>query len=214
MTVSPIKIIGSLVYRTRQALNDNKEFLVRLKSYEYAPNCLIDGKFSFWHYPGTPNEISNVLIKIGNQPNGIRLKYPSVFNFQPVRQEKSSNHTTMYFNLAFVGLVLSEWLTEQREAEVFDKLLRPVYDEFMKQIVRSGYFQLGYGFPSHQYYEVFTTGNNSGVLLERYGDYIDAIELHNLKLTLNKSLCEKDLIKMEKEYSLVTENYIEILKQK
>ena len=54
MTVSPNTIIGSLVWRTREALNRNAAFLDALAGYYYAPNCLVDGKFGFWHFPGRP----------------------------------------------------------------------------------------------------------------------------------------------------------------
>lgn len=204
--ISPNKIIGSLVYRTRQALNNNPAFIAALHEYMYSPNCLVDHCFSFWHYPGTPNEISAALLKIGEHVNGSLLKFPAVLNFQTIRQEKKAGTTTVSYNLAIVGSVQSEWTTEQRETQVFDRLLRPIYEEFMNQVARSNYFLLPYGGAPHACYEVFTTGSNSSELINRYGDYIDAIELHNLTLTLRPTLCARDQKTIETENLLVTEN--------
>lgn len=211
MIVSQIKIIGALIYRTREALNEDKSFIERLSLYEFAPNCIVDGKINLWHYPGTPNEISNALTKIGEHPAGGLLKFPSFFNYQTVKQFKAGKRVTINYNIAIVAPVVNEWLTEQRESEVFDRLLRPIYEEFIRQVVKSGWFNTELPYPSHNYYEVFTTGGNQGILLERYGVHIDAIELHNISLTLRTNLCEKDLKTIEEQNKLVTEGFKEIL---
>lgn len=213
MTISANKIIGALIYRTRKSLNENAVFLKNLSSYYFAPNCIIDGKFNLWHYPGTPNEISNSLLSIGKATNGKLLKFPSFFNFQTIKQTKYKQTVTINYNLAIVGSVLNDWRTQTREDQVFDKLLRPIYDEFIKQIVSCGWFNIDLPIPSHTYYEVFTTGNNQGVLLDRYGGYVDAIELHNLSLNLKWNLCGDIIQKIEEENKLVTENFQQILKK-
>lgn len=211
MIVSPNKIIGSLVYRTREALCENSNFIENLRKYDYHKNFLIKGKMSLWHYPGTNNEISNALLDIGKHPKGVRLKFPSILNFQSIRQDKSSESVRISYNLAIVCIVRSEWTTEQREKQVFDCVLRPIYEEFINQINLCNYFQKDYGIPEHTYYEIFTTGGNSNEIANRYGDYIDAIELHNLSLRLNPRLCMRDFDVIEKENELVTSNIKNIL---
>ncbi len=42
--------MGSLVYRTRLAMNRNKEFISNLKRYTYHPNCLFGGEFQNIYY--------------------------------------------------------------------------------------------------------------------------------------------------------------------
>lgn len=212
--ISPNKIIGSIVYRTRIALNKNNTFKSNLQGYYYNPNCLVKDEFSLWHYPGTNNEISNALLLISKHPNGSRVKFPAILNFQPIRQEKHENSITIYYNIAIVGSVKREWTTEQRETQVFDKLLRPIYEEFIRQLQSSGYFITGYGLPSHTYYEIFTTGNASGEIIERYGDCIDAIELHNLALQLNTNLCNREIKRIDEENASVTENISKLLNLK
>lgn len=211
MIVSPNKIMGALVYRTRQALGRDPQFLAQLAAYRYSPNCLVNGEFLFWHFPGTQPEISSVLLRLGEHPNGGRLKFPAVLNFQSIRQDKDANRVTLHYNLAIAGSVLGEWTTQRREAEVFDRVLRPIYAEFIRQIVSCGYFSLDYGLPPHQYYEVFTTGGNTARIMDMYGEHIDAIELHDLTLPLRANLCEREYRKIEADDARVTENISEIL---
>ena len=75
------------------------------------------------------------------------------------------------------------------------------------------YFNLGYGVPSHDYYEVFTTGGNSAQIKDMYGEYVDAIELHDLTIKI-KPICMRDEVKILKENDLVTENVEELIKMK
>lgn len=210
--ISPNRIIGSLVYRTREALNANQDFILGLADYPFRDNCYIDGKFNLWHYPGTHNEISSVLREVGRHPKGYRVKFPAILDYHAIRQHREGQDITIYYNLSIVASVISEWTTETREVEVFDKVLRPVYTEFMNQIQKSGYFRLPFGFVPHDCYEIFTTGKNSEQIKDMYGDQIDAIELHNLALTLRSNLCEKDFQRIEKENAKVTENINNILK--
>lgn len=210
--ISPNKIIGSLVFRTREALNKNHEFLSNILGYAYGDNFLVKGKFSLWHYPGTGNEISNELLSIGKHPQGIRVKFPSILNFQPIRQDKIGDSVDINYNIAIVCLVNNIWTTQKREEEVFEHILRPIYEEFIRQIQLCNYFILDYGIPPHTYYEIFTTGDSVGDMIRKYGDCIDAIELHGLKLHLNTRLCKSDIALIEDENKKVTQLIYEILK--
>lgn len=197
--ISANKLMGALVYRTREALNADKAFLTNLVNYAYWRNCYDGEKFTLWHYPGTGDEISAYLLeldKVGFQ----RYKFPAVFNFQPIRQEVSRN-PVIHYNLAIAGSVKSEWLTEQREAELFDNLLRPVYAELMRQIMSCPWLLNGYDLPPHDYYDVFTVGNGN-LMKDKYGEYVDAIELHDLAITL-RNLCQKDIDEINKENNLL-----------
>lgn len=213
MIVSPNDIIGSLVYRTREALNKNKQFIDQLAGYYYSPNCLINDKMNLWHFPGTHNEISNVLLKLGEAVNGSYLKFPAILNFHSIRQRIEGTEIEVHYNLAIVGSVKSTWTTQERESQLFRHLLRPIYEEFINQVNMYRYFNLGYGAPSHDYYEVFTTGGNSAQIKDMYGEYVDAIELHDLTIKI-KPICMRDGVKILKENDLVTENVEELIKMK
>lgn len=209
MTISVNELIGAMVYRTMRELNKNPNFMSGLRKYEYFQNLLDDcGCFHLWNYPGTQAEISAIFLKLSEFGlKGAKHKFPSVFNFQSVRQEKggTDNLTDIYLNLAFVSPVNPHWRTSQREEQVFKHALRPIYEEFFRQIRKSGYFQTPIGEIPHTYHEVFTTGKSiSSVIQVNYGDYMDAIEVTNLRLRAKK-LCEKDLLGIAEENKKVTE---------
>lgn len=179
------RVIGSLVYRTRKALRQDASFLSALEAYRFYPTCFSkEGRFNLWHYPGTHGEISAAFLAI---PDG-RLKFPALLNFNPVREDVGARNVICTFNLAFAAPTFSEWLTEEREAQVFELLLAPVYREFMRQTVKSGYFDTGFGDLPHTRYRVFTTGHASDGIIDSYGDYIDALEVRDLKLKFKTCL--------------------------
>lgn len=217
--ISPNKIIGSLVYRTAQALDGNAAFMGALQAtdangayvYPFVENILSDGKFHLWHYPGTHEEISASLLALSGLPNGERIKFPSILNFHPIDQRKDGRLNRIHFTLSIASWTLSQWTTEQREVSVFDPLLRPIYGEFMEQVINYPHFQLDYGIPPHSCIEIFTTGKNAQAVTDRYGEHIDAIELHSFYVDV-VDICERDYEVVEYENSLVTQDINELLK--
>lgn len=201
--ISPIKIIGSLAYQTREALNNNPDFILGARNYMY--NLFSDDRFNLWHYPGTGNEISNILLSFQKSNDSASIKFPALFDFHPILQDFSGNTVTLTYNLAFVAPTRSDWTTEQREKFVFEPILRPMYQEFFNQISKSAkLFQLGFGHISHRMHEVYTTGNNQDEDIKgRYSDYVDAIRIEDLKLTL-KPICQRDIDLIEQQNQLVT----------
>ena len=198
--------MGSIVYRTREALNRNKTFLTGLNGYRYADSCFLGDRFQLWHYPGTHSEISAVLRTLGTDTILSSQKFPGLLTYQNIRQDRSGLSVTIHYNLALVAPVLKDWSTETREVQAFDMVLRPMYREFLNQIILSGYFDMGYGTPQHAYYEVFTTGESGEKVMDQYGDYLDAVELHGLRLTLKDTLCKRHYLIIEDENKKVTEN--------
>jgi hypothetical protein len=190
-TVSANKIIGYLAYKTREELNKNIRFKEAVRVYSKWQTCFSGDYFNLWHYPGTDNEISGVFQKIDNKIQlGSKLKFPSILDYMPVRQDVT-NTRTIYYNLAIIAPVNGDWMTDKRDNEVFEPLLRWIYDEFINQIEKSG-ISLSYNPPKHTYYENFTTDDKEELLVKRYGAWIDAIEMHNLAINI-KPLCDKHI---------------------
>lgn len=186
-TISANQVIGSLIYRTREALRNDPKFLqnVRGVTSPYGVNYFPNGRFSIMHYPGTVEETKNTLLTL-DKSEAIRAhKYPGVFNYEQKRRTTSEGYTTINFNLSFVAITDKNWLTEQREAYVFRPVLRPIFNEFLNQVKKAPFLfrkpQTGYPFT---WYEVFTTGNYSETMFVPYGDWLDAIEVHNLQMTI------------------------------
>lgn len=212
MIVSPNKLVGMLVYRTREALNQNHVFMRNLKNYEYYPNCVVNGKFNLWHYVGTPTEISGSIL---NKKSPL-VKFPCILDFKPNTEDYIRFDSIQYirtnFRLAIAASSFSNWTTEQREVEVFEIVLRPVYEEFIRQIRKANnVFEIGFGIPDHRKVEVYTTGNNKDSFVEWYGETIDAIELHNLNLNVTGEMCARYRQEIEDQNSKVTESINQIL---
>jgi hypothetical protein len=177
--MTPNEIIGSLIYRTAQALNGNSGFMSAIGKYKYYTTITHNDVFHLWHYPCTGQEVSHVFQYLGKDSmTGAKMKFPSVINYQGVIQEHASGYTTMRFNLAIVAPVLSEWTTQQREEQAYKLVLKPVEDEFIRQITKAAYIQSPVGkFPYTSVY-VPTTGQALNSMMKiMYGDFLDAVEL-------------------------------------
>lgn len=209
MTISPNEMIGSLVYRTQEALNQNKSFIENLKTYYFAQNCLINESFKLWHFPASKPEIENALTKITQNENEEYVKLPAILNFQSILQHKKGKDSTIIYNIAIAGSALKDWKTYDREKEIFNKILRPIHAELINQIITSGWFQLDYNSPAYDYYEVFTSNGNVAKI-GSYGECIDAIELCNLTLKC-KELTLNQIENITTEYNLVTQNIENII---
>lgn len=210
MIVSVNELIGSLIYRTMLALNKDEAFMNGIKEYYYYPTIVgKDGTFHLWHFPGTQQEIGETFKELGKDSLiGSKLKFPSLLNFQDIMQEYSGNGLiNVRFNLAFVAPVLSDWTTQERDKKAFKPILRPVYEEFKRQVKKSIYFQNPMGEIPHIYMEVFTTGKSiTNEINMYYGDYMDAIQLTNFTLKVKENICTKNISQIEEESKKVTES--------
>ena len=206
--MTPNEIIGSLVYRTNAALNRNQKFLAAVRDYRYYQAIVCDNGLHLWHFPGTIQEISQAFQTLSkNTIHGRELKFPALMNFQGVvtEHEFQPGITMMRYNLAIVTPVLSEWTTKQREELAYKLVLRPIEDEFIRQIDRSGFFQTPVGrFPYRSAY-IPTTGKalNSTMKI-MYGDFVDAIELPDLSLKVLNT-CDSMSNKITEESKKVTD---------
>jgi len=205
--ISPNKIIGSLVFRTREALNKNNAFLEKIKSYNFYDLVSDKGNVHLWHYPGTPEEISEKFQQMQDIRTS-KYKYPAVFNYQNVKQQFGVNKgfINMTFNLAFVVPTDSEWGTPTREKLVFDMILRDIYAEFINQIKRfnvvrkSRIINVPMDNIKHDRYDVFTTGKSITSALDYlYCDFMDAIQIINLNLSIYSEICDEDIKQIEME---------------
>ena len=209
MTASSNEIMGSLIYRTSQALNKNKKFIDAIKEYHFWPTIVNNGKFNLWHFPGTQQEISQVFKSLGNNSiHGSKLKYPAILSFQGIYEEHefTPGITLKRYNLAIVAPVSSEWTTQKREEQVYKLVLRPIEEELIRQIESSKYFHTPIGrFPYVSAY-IPTTGNAlNSVMKVQYGDFIDAIEFPNFTLKAMNNICTAMSNKIIEESIKVTD---------
>lgn len=142
--------------------------------------------FGDWSY------ISNQLTVWGKSPNTSPLKFPIICLYSPFTEERDAEDVRV--SLEFIIMVNTEknYSNEDRESISFDKVLRPIYRLFMDEIRGDRRFASDYrGIVPHQYTENYRYGR-VGVLGpdgKPFRDFIDAIEIKNLDLTIKKEKC-------------------------
>lgn len=142
--------------------------------------------FGDWSY------ISNQLTVWGKSPNTSPLKFPIICLYSPFTEERDAEDARV--SLEFILMVNTEkdYTNEDRELISFDKVLRPIYRLFMDEIRGDRRFASDYrGVVPHQYTENYRYGR-VGVLGpdgKPFRDFIDAIEIKNLELTIKKEKC-------------------------
>jgi hypothetical protein len=203
--VSPVKLIGSLVYRTREALNKNERFLEQIRQYEFYEAITTDGKLHLWHYPGTVEEISDEFLTFDDFQK-CKLRFPAVFNYQGTRQRKGDKNglTTVFFNLAFVTQTDSGWDTNLQDNKVYDLVLRDICAEFLRQVKKYPYLFLTTPEPSCELYDGFLNEKETAERVsELYHDYLCAIQITGLQLPV-RNLCGREVTLMKEESEKVT----------
>ncbi|MCL1933055.1 MAG: hypothetical protein FWF53_04480 [Candidatus Azobacteroides sp.] len=205
--ISPIDVMGSLVYRTREALNKNAAFLEKIKGYRYYDSVSDDGKVRLWHYPGTPEEISDKYLGMQDSEKSF-LKYPAVFDYLNIPEQigVTTGYKDVFFNLAFVAPTNKDWDSFTRKDRVFKMILYDIYEEFFNQIKKFDVGRRGKvvfnpsGEIPHKKYDVHTTGKSVTEVLEyKYCDYMDVIQIINLRLKIAAYICDEDTKSVEEE---------------
>lgn len=142
--------------------------------------------FGDWNY------ISNQLTVWGKSPKTSPLKFPIICLYSPFTEERDAEDVRV--SLEFIIMVNTEknYSNEDRESISFDKVLRPIYRLFMDEIRGDRRFVSDYrGVVPHQYTENYRYGR-VGVLGpdgKPFRDFIDAIEIKNLELTVKNVKC-------------------------
>lgn len=142
--------------------------------------------FGDWSY------ISNQLTVWGKSPKTSPLKFPIICLYSPFTEDRGAEESRV--SLEFILMVNTEkdYTNEDRELISFDRVLRPIYRLFMDEIRGDRRFASDYrGVVPHQYTENYRYGR-VGVLGpdgKPFRDFIDAIEIKNLELTIKKEKC-------------------------
>ena len=146
---------------------------------------------------GHPLEIVNTLKGMGKTPAYDPLKYPLIALFQDFDEKRGTDDRAMgevSLNLIIAMLTEPSRVASQRLTCTYIPILYPIYDLLMTSIKMSGYFA---GNPNNDkdwphtktdrmYWGKKGLYGNEGNI---FGDYIDAIEIQNLSLTIKKYDC-------------------------
>jgi hypothetical protein len=216
--VSHVDIIGALIYRTRQALNKKVAgethtsfYLNAIYNYKYA-NMIFDNEdvMHLWHIVGTQNEIQNYFETIAKDERSGSKLFPCILNYQSVVETHGVGKdglTQFDYDLSIACPVDSAWTTEQRNRKVHKYILEPIYNEFMKQLLTCGWFQIPMEGLDFTRMKVFTTGTSLHKNIRaQYGWYVDLIQITDLHPLLKRNLCQDDVDTIEREAELVTDS--------
>lgn len=140
------------------------------------------------HYEyGHPTEIVNTLIQMTKTLTHDALKYPLIALFQDFpenEQGAAGSLTKVRLRIVIATRGVTGGKAADRQAQSFDAVLYPIYNEFVHQLTRSPYF-LNPARPRHEKIDRPFWGKEGlyGNIANIATDELDCIELRNLELT-------------------------------
>lgn len=169
MNRKPVYVVD-LFERVVQKMNDNLDFTVY---YQY----------------GRAPEVINSLTIMEKNPESSVTKYPLVYLVMPFTEDNDTmeQEATVDLHVILIAKTRQEWRAAKRYAEVFKPTLYPMYDELIRQIALSSYFQ------EHSEYSIKhskTDWPHFGEKGNFCNDFTDAIDITNLRLRLNFANCQ------------------------
>jgi len=149
---------------------------------------------SLYYQYGDPKEIITNLKAMTIDPEQTNQKYPMLALFTDIeekRGEQSSIEARVELNMILATLTQPTLIAPERMELNFKTTLYPLYYQLLKSISASGYFtENAWQRLSHQKIDRLYWGRH-GLITDNgnvFGDYIDAIEITNLKLSI-KTQC-------------------------
>ncbi len=141
---------------------------------------------------GNEKEIMTTLQSMTDAPATKNAKYPLVALFRDIQEEVIQQRNGLSIkckpHLAIFNLTDKTYRAEERKVKSFDKVLQPIFEEFIRQLTKSKAF----GMPlvkdmfikKWDCYFYGTQKAQANVL----NDYVDAIEIETITLQL-KNIC-------------------------
>jgi hypothetical protein len=172
-----VDIIGSIVDAVRA---------------DYTPPTIFSGNAPFYMY-GHPLEIINTLSQKDKHSKLKYQKYPLIALFQDFEETKGQNqaiNTDVSLNIVIAVNTDKNYNSEERYTNTFKTVLYPLYDLFLEKLAASNYFAATQGSISHRKTDRVYWGAQ-GTERNIFNDYLDAIELTNLELSVynNVKIC-------------------------
>lgn len=146
----------------------------------------VEFQFGDWDY------IADVLQTMSSCIETSGKRYPIVCLRSPFTEHRYGRQCSVTLEFLIAVNTLKEYTNEQREATSFAEVLRPVYSFFIEEIAKDKHIKSSYaGLPEHDYIENYRYGRIGvqGGDGNRFRDFIDAVEIKNLKLTIKEIKC-------------------------
>ena len=150
--------------------------------------CRATGSDAPYFYYGHALEIVNTLMEKDKSDNWKLKKYPAVFLFVPITEERDEFTSKMKLDIVIVTETRPEWKAADRDANVFVPKLLPIYDALIEQLSRSSELNFSgvHEFTKHYFWGSSQTDKNVA------NDYADAIELKGVEVETWPSCTDDD----------------------
>ena len=135
--------------------------------------------------------IREYLLTLKKSSSTAAYRFPVIGLYSPFDERKNNGVVSASVNLILAVNTLVGYTNEQRMEVSFEKVLRPLYSEFMKALEGSKSFNIPYKGFDHTYVENFSFGKRGALDVDgkEIDEKIDVIEIKNLDLTLKPFDC-------------------------
>ena len=135
--------------------------------------------------------IREYLLSLKKSSSTAAYRFPVIGLYSPFDERKNNGVVSASVNLILAVNTLVGYTNEQRMEVSFEKVLRPLYSEFMKALEGSKSFNVPYKGFDHTYVENFSFGKRGALDVDgkEIDEKIDVIEIKNLDLTLKPIDC-------------------------
>ena len=166
--------------------------LSKIKQAEYAANA------SAVHYMYGSDE--EIVARLSQLSKGNPLdKYPLIWLMTPFDQFQSlsKQYDDLVFDVLVINGTKADLISPQRYDKNFIPILKPIADEFLNQLQKFTYgrykpFEAGEmenGYRFNDYWGKKKAQNSDGKSANVLLDFLDCIELRNIKIKLEKKYC-------------------------
>jgi len=145
---------------------------------------------------GTILELQESLIQLGKTSTGKYMKYPLVFLFVDVKEPVGyvGEYADLSLRLAIINFTKNTYKAKERLETNFKPIIMPIYHELMRQITLAGDMFLGANNVDNIKHNVtrryyWGTEAQSGSTANTFPDFIDGLDIDNLKLKYYLNRC-------------------------
>lgn len=180
---SPQVLIGEVVAATEAAILPTVIYnLEETKGFETAVN-VINYKY------GPEAEVTAMIQRYQNSPTMNDKDFPLIWAVEDFRYGQNGDFQTVTIPALIIAFgTKGDYMSADREVQTFNTVLRPIYNEFLKQLARKREFRIYdpvelYRFEAvdRKHWGRPEDSKAEGV----FNGHVDAIEIRNLELTLN-----------------------------
>lgn len=186
-------ILQEVVQVTKQVLLNSESFVNKFDKYPFANNIRVanDGELALHFYPTTINEVKRQFAMLTNITGSqFKFKFPSILLVLDTPVVFGDEAPKAVVDISIVTQSNAEWPSYDRDLKVFEPVLRPIADEFLRQLAKSkNVTRPANGF-KYTYIERYNTSVDlMKESVQLYGASVDAIELIQLQIPLTNLDC-------------------------